>query len=121
MVDDVWRWSAGTAAQAYQIRGWGLSNFVLALQWVPDRLAYWPFWLTEVIVATPVLILFLWRQSRHNTMGTMLIGYVALLFAFFYASRFLNENYLGYLASFLALAMVVDPPPEKLINFTRQA
>jgi hypothetical protein len=122
MVDDIWRWSAGTAAQTYQIRGWGLSNFVLALQWATDRLAYWPFWLTEVIIATPVLILLLWRQSRrHNTMGTMLYGYVALLFAFFYASRFLNENYLGYLASFLALALVVDPPTEKLINVTRQA
>ena len=41
-------------------------------------------------------------------MGRMLYGYVALLFTFFYVSRFLNENYLGYLAAFLALAVVVD-------------
>jgi hypothetical protein len=38
----------------------------------------------------------------------MLYGYVALLFVFFYVSRFLNENYLGYLASFLALAIIID-------------
>lgn len=108
MFDDVWRWSAGTAAQPYQIRGWGLSNFILAFQWVPDRLAYWPFWITEVIIATPLLILLLWRQVRRNTLGTMLYGYVILLAAFFYGSRFLNENYLGYLAACLTLALVVD-------------
>lgn len=108
MFDDVWRWSAGTAEQTYQIRGWGFSNFVLAFQLVPDRLAYWPFWLTELLVAAPLLVLLLWRQSRHNTMGAMLYGYVVLLFAFFYVSRFLNENYLGYLASFLALAIIID-------------
>ncbi len=110
MIDDVWRWSAGTAEQAYQIRGWGVSNFVLALQLVPDRLAYWPFWLTETVVAAPVLALLLWRQGQENTMGRMLFGYVVLLFGFFYMSRFLNENYLGYLAAFLSLALVVDPP-----------
>lgn len=108
MFDDIWRWSAGTAEQTYQIRGWGLSNFILAFQLVPDRLAYWPFWLPELIVALPVLLLLLWRQSRQNTLGAMLYGYTVLLFAFFYASRFLNENYIGYLAAFLALALVVD-------------
>lgn len=108
MFDDVWRWSAGTAAQTYQIRGWGLSNFILAFQLVPDRLAYWPFWVTELVVAGPLLLLLLWRQSHQNTIEAMLYGYVALLFAFFYTSRFLNENYLGYLAAFLALALVVD-------------
>jgi hypothetical protein len=108
MFDDVWRWSAGTAEQTYQIRGWGFSNFILALQLVPDRLAYWPFWLPEILVATPLLLLLLWRQRRHNTIGSMLYGYVVLLFTFFYVSRFLNENYLGYLAAFLALALVVD-------------
>jgi hypothetical protein len=108
MVDDVWRWSTGTAEQTYQIRGWGLSNFILAFRLVPDRLAYWPFWITEAIVAVPLLLLLLWRQSRRNTMGMMLYGYFGLLFAFSYASRFLNENYVGYLATFLTLAIIVD-------------
>lgn len=112
MFDDVWRWSAGTAEQAYQIRGWGLSNFVLAFQLVPDRLAYWPFWVTEIIVATPLLLLLLWRQRRQNTLGMMLYSYTVLLFAFFYTSRFLNENYLGYLAAFLTLALVIDDDTE---------
>ncbi|GAB4530504.1 MAG: hypothetical protein Kow0063_08690 [Anaerolineae bacterium] len=104
MFDDVWRWSAGTAEAPYQIRGWGLSNFVLAFSLVPDRLAYWPFWILELLIATPLLIASLWRQARHNTLAEMLYHYGLLLFGFFYVSRFLNENYLGYLLAIFALA-----------------
>lgn len=111
MFDDVWRWSAGTADQAYQIRGWGFSNFILAFQLTPDRLAYWPFWMTELLVAGPLLGLLLWRQTRQNSPGMMLYSYVVLLFAFFYMSRFLNENYLGYLAACLTLAFTMDETP----------
>ncbi len=108
MFDDIWRWSAGTAAAPYQIRGWGLSNFVLAFSLVPDRLAYWPFWVPEVLVALPLLIVLLWRQVRHNTLGTMLYHYLLLLFAFFYVSRFLNENYLGYMLALFGLAYFIQ-------------
>jgi hypothetical protein len=104
MVDDVWAWSAGTAAVPYQIRGWGLSNLILALGLVPDRLAYWPFWITELLVAAPLLALGLWRQSRANTLGVLLGGYALLLLGFLYASRFLNENYLGFLVAVVAVA-----------------
>jgi hypothetical protein len=107
MVDDVWRWSAGTAEAPYQIRGWGFSNFILALGMVADRLAYWPFWVTELLIAVPSLALALWQQARRNCLSSMLYGYVVLLFAFFYVSRFLNENYLGFLLSVMALAVFV--------------
>ena len=46
----------------------------------------------------------LWRQTRHNTLGATLYHYVLLLLVFFYVSRFLNENYLGYLLAVFALA-----------------
>jgi hypothetical protein len=108
MVDDVWRWSAGTSDTPYQIRGWGMSNFILAFSLVPDRLAYWPFWVTELLVAAPLLALLLWRQARHNTPAIMLHSYGVLLFSFFYFSRFLNENYLGYLLAVFALAYCVE-------------
>lgn len=107
LFDDVWRWSAGTSVTPYQIRGWGLSNFILAFSLVPDRLAYWPFWIPELLVVTPLLFALLWRQMRHNTLGTMLNHYVVLLFVFFYVSRFLNENYLGYLLALFGLAYFV--------------
>lgn len=106
LVDDVWRWSSGTAEIPYQIRGWGLANFVLALGLVESRLSYWPFWIPEVLIAAPLLILTLGRQMRRNDLGVACWGYGVLLFGFLFASRFLNENYLGYILAFLALGVL---------------
>lgn len=105
--DDVWAWSAGTSPTSYQIRGWGLSNFVLALDWVPSRLAYFPFWVPELLVAAPLLALLTWRQWRENTLANAAWHSAVLFFAYAYASRFLNENYLGFIAGLLALGLWV--------------
>jgi hypothetical protein len=110
MIDDVWRWSNGTSDTAYQIWGWGASNLVLAFGGVTDRFARWPFWLPQLLIALPVLLALLWRQRRENTLSRALWGYGIFLLAFFFVSRFLNENYLGFIAAFLALGTLVDPP-----------
>jgi hypothetical protein len=117
MFDDVWKWSAGTSATAYQIWGWGASNLVLALGWVKSRFDAWPFWLPELLVAAPLMIALLVRQWRANTLARALWCYALFLFAFFFVSRFLNENYLGYITAFLALgALVADASePEALL------
>jgi hypothetical protein len=107
MYDDVWRWSAGQGPTGYQIWGWGASNLVLGLGWVKDRFAYWPFIIPELLIAMPLLWFLLRRQARYNTASTMLYGYVVLLLAFFYVSRFLQPNYLGYLGAFLTLALFI--------------
>jgi hypothetical protein len=112
MIDDVWSWSAGSAQTSYQMRGWGFSNFILALRAVPDRLAYWPFWVTELLMAGPLLVAGMWYQARRNTLNAMMYGYVVLLVGFSYASRFMNENYLGFLLSVMALASFVSGDDE---------
>ena len=103
--DDVWRWSNGQGETGYQIWGWGASNFVLALGWVTDRFDQWPFLILEVILALPLLIWFLWRQGRANTLSMACWHYGVFLLAFFYGSRFLNENYLGFILAFLAVGI----------------
>ena len=107
MYDDVWRWSAGIGPTGYQIWGWGASNFVLTFGLVSDRFDYWPFIIPSAIITGPLLLALLWRQTRTNTMAMMLYGYAVLLLAFFYVSRFLQPNYLGYILSFLALAVTI--------------
>lgn len=108
MYDDIWRWSSGQGDTGYQIWGWGASNFVLALGWVADRFGQWPFWLVELLIAVPLLAWFLWRQLQENTLANACWHYGLLLFGFFYVSRFLNENYLGYLLAFLAIGMLAS-------------
>ncbi|MEZ4584165.1 MAG: hypothetical protein R3A10_21450 [Caldilineaceae bacterium] len=103
--DDVWRWSSGKGETGYQIWGWGGSNFVLALGLVTDRFDQWPFWATQVLVALPLLVWFLRRQQLDNTLANASWHYAVLLLGFFYASRFLNENYLGFILAFLAVGV----------------
>jgi hypothetical protein len=106
LYDDVWRWSTGQGETGYQIWGWGASNFVLALGWVPDRFAYWPFWQMEILLALPLLLWFLHRQQSINTLANACCHYGIFLLVFFYSSRFLNENYLGYILAFLAIGII---------------
>lgn len=106
--DDVWRWSSGQGETGYQIWGWGASNFVLISGLVADRFGQFPFWLLEVAVALPLLLWFVRRQQQHNQPGPALWHYATLLAAFFYFSRFLNENYLGYLLAFFALGYLMS-------------
>lgn len=119
MYDDVWQWSSGTSQTAYQIWGWGASNLVLALGWVKNRFDYWPFWLLELIVGLPLMLALLWHQARENTTARALWGYGLFLLAFFFVSRFLNENYLGYVLACLALGSLVDthlPKPAQEVS-----
>lgn len=111
LVDDVWRWSSGQGETGYQIWGWGGSNFVLAAGWVTDRFGQWPFWVTEIVLALPLLLWFVRRQQRAPTLSHACWHYGVFLFAFFYASRFLNENYLGYILAFLAIGLFSGLPP----------
>lgn len=107
--DDVWAWSAGTSSTPYQIRGWGLSNLVLALALVPDDQAYFPFWVLQLALCLPLLVLLLRRQWHRQTLANVLYGTAALFGVYSFTSRFFNENYAGFLLALLALAALVGP------------
>lgn len=109
LYDDVWRWSAGASETAYQIWGWGAANLLLAFGAVTSRFAYWPFWLPELLLGLPLMGLLLRRQAHDNALARACWGYGLFLFVFFFVSRFLNENYLGYILAFLVIGAVADP------------
>ena len=108
MIDDVWRWSNGTSDTAYQIWGWGVSNLVLALGWVRSRFDYWPFWLPQLLIGLPLLLALLGRQARENTVGRAFWSYGLFLLVFFFVSRFLNENYLGYIVACMVIGALAE-------------
>jgi hypothetical protein len=112
MLDDVWRWSSGQGSTGYQIWGWGASNYVLGLGLVSDRFDYWPFMIPGALVTIPLLYILLRQQAHSNTMRMLLYGYVALLLPFFYLSRFLQPNYLGYMLALLTLALTITEPDD---------
>ena len=111
MVDDVWLWASGRGEHAYQIWGWGASNLLLALGWVNSRFDYWPFWLVQLSVCGPLLAYLLRRQWRDNHIAAACGNYALFLLVFFFLSRFLNENYLGYILAFLTLGVLGQDDP----------
>lgn len=115
LVDDVWRWANGTAAQAYQIWGWGASNLVLALQLVSSRFAYWPFWVPQLLISVPLLVWLMRWQARDNTLAGAAWRYGLFLFVFLFVSRFMNENYLGYVLALWALGYFVAESKTSLV------
>ncbi|MCX7670269.1 MAG: hypothetical protein N2439_09375, partial [Anaerolineae bacterium] len=78
---------------------------------VANRFVYWPFWIPQLLCGLPLLAALLWRQARANTPTRALWGYGLFLFVFFYVSRFMNENYLGYILALLALGALMEPVP----------
>ena len=80
---------------------------MLAFGGLSSRFDTWPFWIPELIVTVPLLIWLGWRQTRHNGVGAACWHYGLLLLGFLYVSRFLNENYLGYILAFLAMGYFI--------------
>jgi hypothetical protein len=110
--EDVWRWSSGQGETGYQIWGWGASNFVLGLGLVESRFEQWPFWMLQILLTLPIFIWFLYRQQKQNTLGLACWHYGLMLAVFFFGSRFLNENYLGYILAFLAIGYLAVTQPD---------
>jgi hypothetical protein len=67
-------------------------------------------------LALPLLLWFLWRQWRSNTVSMACWHYAIFLFAFFYGSRFLNENYLGFILAFLAVGWLSETESVPPVN-----
>jgi hypothetical protein len=62
-----------------------------------------------LIVGLPLLVLLVRRQARENSPARAFWSYGLFLLAFFFFSRFLNENYLGYVTAVFALGTLADP------------
>ena len=108
MLDDILGYTLGTAQTSYPIAGWGFSNFILALGWAATKDSHFPFWIFMVIIGLPLMLYLLLRQSRVNSLHSMITGYGLTLFALFYFSRYLNANFLAYAIALFTLGYFCD-------------
>ena len=108
MLDDILGYTLGTARTSYPIAGWGFSNFILALGWAATKDSHFPFWIFMVIIGLPLMLCLLLRQSRENTLHSVITGYGLTLFALFYFSRYLNANFLAYAIALFTLGYFCD-------------
>lgn len=115
-IDDIFRYSNGTAAYSYPIGGGGgsgslnlgFSQLVLKLHLVSSPSDYWPFWIPQAIVCLPLLYVLLKLQKKNNSLGQMVFNFSLLLTGFWSFARFFNNNYLGFLIILFLFAAFVN-------------
>jgi len=106
-VDDVFSYHSGMSAASYPAGGYGFATFLVGLGFMTHD-AYFPFWTLEVLFGLPLVYFLLKKQRANNTLGAMVTNYSLLTFVIFFFSRSLQDNYIGYLVSLLALGYYLD-------------
>ncbi|OGL41543.1 MAG: hypothetical protein A3C43_00120 [Candidatus Schekmanbacteria bacterium RIFCSPHIGHO2_02_FULL_38_11] len=110
--EDIFNWD-----EAYPLGGtpgYGFSNLLLFIGY--SKSDYFPFKYLQLITGLPLLYFLLRRQLKNNTINFMLISYGILSFVLLYFSRFLHDNYLGYVFSVLCLGFFLEERKGYLIH-----
>lgn len=100
--DDVIAYGMGFSKTSMPIEGprsYGFGTIVLYRAWVRSWNDKFPFWIVQVLTVIPLLYFSLRKTIRENSMASALIGSALVLLVFTYFSRFLHDNYLGYISS----------------------
>jgi hypothetical protein len=107
-VEDTYSYLSGQAAASFPIRGFGFGGLLMALGFMRDRTAYFPFIVFQAAFCIPLLVFLLRRQLSDNTVKRCWLGYGLLFLTFAFFSRFINDSYLGITVNALALGFLSD-------------
>lgn len=95
---------SGNAANSYPVAGYGLGKVLNQIGIIKDVHSYYPFWIWQVVVGLPLMIILILWQKRKNSIQRMVISYTIFLFVFWYLSRYFNNSHLGYISMILLTA-----------------
>jgi hypothetical protein len=108
---DVFSYPSGSAALNYPIRGYTIGNLLVGSGIIESPLDPFPFWILQLLLGMPILLLLIRYQWRRNSIGTMLIAYAFFMFIFGFLSRFFQDNYLGFVTLFITIGLVLNVEP----------
>jgi hypothetical protein len=102
--EDIFNWD-----EAYPLGGtpgFGFANLMLYTGY--SKSDYFPFKYLQLILGLPLLYFLIKRQLKNNTINLMLVNYGFLSLTLLYFSRFLHDNYIGYVFSIFCLAFFAN-------------
>jgi len=105
---DIYQYMNGTLATSYPINGFGWSRLIYRLGLVDSIHDYYPFYIGQIIFCLPLLWWLIKKQAKNNTVSFMLLGYTALLFTFWFFSRFFQSNYIVFLYQLLVITYFIS-------------
>jgi uncharacterized membrane protein len=111
---DVIAYPAGRVTVNYPIRGYTIGNLLVGANIIASPLDYFPFWLPQLLVGIPLLLILMRYQSRRNDLGIMLLCAGTLTLGLGFVSRFFQDNYLGYVTVLMSLGILLIRLPGKV-------
>lgn len=96
---------SGGLSHSYPISGYGFGMLLYQFKMIRDIHEVHPFFIWQIIAGLPLLAVLLRWQSRENTVKKLIFSYGIFLFAFWYFSRFFNNNHLAYLSMIFIAAL----------------
>ncbi len=105
--EDTVQYGSGGLPTSYPMQGlhgYGFATLLLFFRWVPNGNVNFPFFLFQISVCFPLLIVLIKNQVRNNSLENAILFSAVLLFAFMFFSRYLHGNFLGFLMFWPAYA-----------------
>jgi hypothetical protein len=89
---------SGNVSHSYPISGYGWGMVLHQLGIIKNLHLFYPFWAWQLIVCLPLAaVLFRWL-AKSPEVWRLIACYGIFTFVFWYFSRYLNNNHLGYLS-----------------------
>lgn len=89
---------SGNIEGSYPIAGYGLGKLLSEVGIIKDLNANYPFWIWQLLLGFPVLILLVDWLKKDNSVFRLIVSYGIFLFVFWYLSRYFNNSHLGFLS-----------------------
>ncbi len=105
---DVFAYPSGNAAVNYPIRGYTVGNLLVGSGFIASPLDPFPFWILQLLIGLPALLLLLRYQFRRNTLGTALLCSAFFMLLLGFVSRYFQDNYLGFVTVFMTLGFLLQ-------------
>jgi len=113
----IWDWRAFVddavlfQSTQYPIWGYGISEWLIALGALASRTAELPFWILQLAIGLPLLVVLARAQMRNHSIKVMLWAASGWSFAIAFLSRAFLDNHIGFIVSLAVLAYFVSDPP----------
>ena len=89
---------SGNIDHGYPISGYGIGMILTQMGIIKDANQYYPFVIWQVIVGIPLAVILIKNLKNNLSVSRLMLIYGIFLFIFWYFSRYLNNNHLGYLS-----------------------
>jgi hypothetical protein len=105
-IDDIFGYPAGSLPTSYPINGFGLSIILHKLKIIASKAdPFPPFWIYLLLL--PWMAWLVYDTFRKPTISRIVLSYGALLWPFWFLSRFFHDNYIGVVITIFALCTLL--------------